>query len=204
MASLKECARDLVHRRDISIATYAVDEHTIMAEGALVDDRTNEYHLLSGEARPAGIIHHMVIRVLAEGPALIIREIEVEMPGAPRAECAETRDCLAGARGMAIGPGFTKQVKALAGGPRGCAHLVTLLLAIAPAIIQGYWAHRARRRVTADTAAPRKKMDGMLRNTCHVWREDGPTYAKLMRHLDGETSSPQPPSPAGEGGALKR
>jgi len=44
---------------------------------------------------------------------------------------------------MAIAKGFTARVKNLVGGNKGCAHLVELLLAMAPAAIQGYASYQA-------------------------------------------------------------
>ena len=84
---------------------------------------------------------------------------------------------------MAITKGFTARVKSLVGGNKGCAHLVELLLAMAPAAIQGYAAYQSKRPVTYDSEQS-KMVLRFLVDTCHAWREDGPLVALLRKKLN--------------------
>lgn len=184
MGDLKSLRKEKIHTRGIEIATYAVDDDTIVVEGSLVDNRLVDYYYLStGEKKKPGVIHHMIIRLLVGGPALTIREVEVEMPGIPREECRETENTLAPVAGMMIAGGFTAKVKSLVGGKKGCAHLVNLLLAMAPAAVQGFWVLKVRKPVSVDAFRNEEKLAQYLVNTCRVWREDGPLLEKLKKDI---------------------
>ena len=101
----------------------------------------------------------------------------ISMPGVPHEECAQTAVSLQKLQGMRIVPGFTSKVKQLLGGKQGCLHLTTLVLAMAPAILQGFWAFRNRhpegRKISSEL------MDNYLLDTCWVWRRDGPLVKRL-------------------------
>ena len=161
-----------IHTRKIDIATYEGSQDTFIVEGILKDDRLFETYRLTGETIPVGTIHHMIIRIEVKGSQLIIEDIEVEMPTLPHKMCRETIECLAPIKGMPIVSGFTRKVKALAGGPKGCNHLVTLLTAMAPAAVQGAYSAMARKPID-----PGPHVRGTLerfKNTCWAWRENGP------------------------------
>ena len=72
---------------------------------------------------------------------------------------------------MKIQAGFTERVKEQVGGARGCTHLVALLLAMAPAAVQGAWSAVARQPL--DPATYSGTALRFLENTCWVWRADG-------------------------------
>lgn len=175
-----------IHSRDIVMSTYDAGENAIIVEGELMEKRLQEYYLMSGEKRPSGVLHNMIIRFIAEGPELVIRDIEVEMPGIPREECAELVDSLKPAVGLSISSGFTRKVKELAGGTKGCHHLLTLLLSMAPAAVQGYWTSRASRPVSTDRKARRSHLKYMPLNSCRVWREDGPLVKRIREELQAD------------------
>lgn len=183
MSALKELSGDKIHSRVIQTDIYSVDENAILVEGTLIDNRLHEYYLISGEKRDAGIIHHMIIRLLIEGPDLHIRDVEVEMPGIPRSQCVETINSLEPIKGLKIYSGFTTKVKSLIGGNRGCAHLVALLLAMAPAAVQGFWAQLSRKKVSFKSNADKERLTDFMVNTCWVWREDGPVIEQFREHL---------------------
>ena len=80
---------------------------------------------------------------------------------------------------MRITPGFTAKVRQMIGGPKGCAHLSGLMMAMGPAALQGLWTHRAGNRLRdADISAMANQY---LVNTCWVWREDGPLVNQLLK-----------------------
>jgi len=162
-----------VHARSLDIAIYPYKEGKLIVEGRLKDERCFRSHLMNGDTRPPGVLHHMIIRILVSGPDLIIEDIEAEMPETPREECRETRDSLRPVIGMSISAGFTNQVKAALGGPASCSHLVALLLAMAPAAVQGFWSHIVRKPY--DPADYSEKALAVVLDTCRVWRSDGPT-----------------------------
>jgi len=172
MPRINPDAADKIHARSIDIAVYPHDADKLIVAGTLKDRRTGPSHLMSGETRPPGILHHMVIRMVVAGPDLIIEDIEAELPETPREECQETEASLQPVIGMSISAGFTNRVKAALGGPAGCSHLTALLLAMAPAAIQGFWSHIVR--TPYDPADYSKKAMEVVLDTCHVWRSNGP------------------------------
>jgi hypothetical protein len=166
-----------VHTRKIDIAIYEGSEDTIIVEGSLKDERMFESYRLAGEVVPPGTIHHMIIRIEVKGPELIIEDIEVEMPTVPHEACTETLKCLLPVKGMKILSGFTSKVRDLAGGPKGCNHLLALMMAMAPGAVQGAFSSKARKPID-----PEGKDAGSLErleNTCWVWRDNGPLMKKV-------------------------
>jgi hypothetical protein len=161
-----------IHTRQIDIATYEGASDSIIVEGILRDERLLDNYRPTGEIYPPGTIHHMIIRIEVKGPDLIIDDIEVEMPTIPHSACIETLECLAPIKGMPIVSGFTNKVKDLVGGIKGCCHLLSLLTAMAPAAVQGAWSAMAREPIDPEIYMPMAL--GRVKNTCWVWREDGP------------------------------
>jgi len=168
-----------IHTRDIKIATYAYDDTHIVVEGELNDSRIIPNFSHTGELHPPGNIHRMCIRLLIEIASIRIVRVEIEMPCIPHQECPETIQRFAELEGMRIAPGFTSKVRNAVGGPKGCAHLSGLLMAMASAALQGLWAYHARdRRHAADINSIANKY---LVDTCRVWRQDGPMVARLLK-----------------------
>ncbi|HOS98044.1 MAG TPA: DUF2889 domain-containing protein [Deltaproteobacteria bacterium] len=163
-----------VHTRDITVATYPAGRDAVMVEGRLTDERRSGiFSITTGEEIPPGIVHDMVLRLLVTGPRLIIEDLEVEQVRLPRDVCRETVESLRPLIGQSISTGFTSHVKKTFGGPRGCTHLNALLIAMAPAAVQGFWTHVAGRPISRSEAS--RFMDSrLLIDSCWVWRRGGP------------------------------
>lgn len=163
---------NIIHNRKIDIKTYEGTSESVIVEGILYDERLVKTYYEDGVARPPGKVHHMTIRMELTGPNLVIENIEVEMPTIPYEACLETRNCMNRLKGIPIAAGFTAKVKNLIGGRKGCCHLLSLLTAMAPAVVQGAWSAVAQdpvaQEIYVDVALTR------IKNTCWVWREDGP------------------------------
>lgn len=173
MQSVREMKEKKLHARNIEVNTYDYDGQRIMVEGFLKDERFQESRLVTGEKFPSGVIHHMSVRMLVNCTNLMIEDINVELISVPRGICHETRECLAPVKGLIITKGFTSKVKKIAGGNKGCTHLVELLLTMAPAAIQGFAAYQAQKPTGVDQDHL-NMMAMYLVDTCHAWREDGP------------------------------
>ncbi|MCX7983088.1 MAG: DUF2889 domain-containing protein [Syntrophales bacterium] len=171
-----------VHTRTIEINTYVAGENKLIVEGILKDERFQETYVPTGEKFPPGIMHHMSIRLLVNGSDMKIEDVAVEFGHVPREYCRETEECLRPVKGMQITKGFTGRVKELVGGVKGCAHLVELLQAMAPASFQGVAAYRAKKPTVLD-ARLFKMVHDRLVNTCYVWREGGPLTTALQRKM---------------------
>ena len=171
MAIEAQPAERKIHNRGIDVTTYIADRNAVVVEGRLTDTRFKSTYYLSGEMRPPGTVHEMLIRMRVAGLDLTIEDIDVAMDTVPRAECRETLNSLAPLKGMQIKSGFTEKVKARVGGPKGCTHLVALVLAMAPAAVQGAWAAMAQNPI--DPSQYSDKAIEILEDTCWLWRSDG-------------------------------
>jgi hypothetical protein len=184
MNSLKQAKGEPVHHRSITISTHECAEGGIIVEGELKDNRLKTYYKISGEPALPGMVHHMILRMHVTGPPLTIKDIEAEMPGVPRDECRETINSLNIVKGMSITPGFTLKIKTILGGPVGCSHLTALLLAMAPAVVQGSWAYHAQKPLP-DEFSP-DLMNQYLIDTCRVWRREGDLAKSLLQQAKGK------------------
>ena len=183
MQSIWKSKGEKLHTRNIKVTTYDYDGQRIIVEGYLKDDRFQESHSFTGETFPSGTVHHMAIRLMVNCSNLLIEDIDVDLISVPREVCRETIDCLASIKGLTITKGFTAKVKKLAGGKKGCTHLVELILAMAPAAIQGFAAYQSRKPVVFDSNREKMILDFLL-NTCRAWRDDGPFVEMLKKDLN--------------------
>lgn len=170
-----------IQTRSIEISTFDGGPNHIVVEGCLRDKRRiPTYHNISGKIRSPGTVHDMIIRMRIDCAALSIEDVQVEMPRTPHDDgCEQTAESLQKLKGLRLVPGFTSKVKSLLGGKRGCLHLTTLVLAMAPAILQGFWTFRSRdpesRKISSEL------IEKYLVDTCWVWREDGPLVNSLPK-----------------------
>ena len=82
-------------------------------------------------------------------------------------------------KGLNIAPGFTSKVKKIAGGIKGCVHLTTLLLSMAPAALQGYWIFEARGKDRKENSE--FDIEKYLFDTCWAWRKEGPIAESFIK-----------------------
>jgi hypothetical protein len=181
MKMLTNCGDDKIHSRKIDVATYEFDEKSMVVCGELIDTKMVETFDIEERLRAVGVIHHMRICLKIDTRSLTIVDIEVEFPKTPHPECIEIKDNLAVIRGMKIASGFTSNVKKLVGSRKGCTHLTTLLLTMAPAIMQGYWAHVGRDLNRQSISYDHKEK--YLVDSCHVWRREGPLNKRVSEKL---------------------
>lgn len=170
-----------IHTRNINVAIYTCGDDAIVVEGWLKDDRLINSYRSGGDVVQPGVVHNMIIRMKVRGPALVIEDIDVEMPTVPNDGCLETRRSLEPVKGMSIVSGFTVKVKELVGGAKGCAHLVALLMAMAPAAVQGAWSAATRR--PNESRELKTYSVERLKNTCYIWRSDGPAFKKYKQSI---------------------
>ena len=170
-----------LHKRNIAVTTYNYDEQRMIVEGILKDDRLHEYHMITGEIKPRGVIHYMSISLLVNCSNLSIEDVDVDLMSVPEKECMETITCLDSIKGLTITRGFTAKVKKIAGGKKGCTHLMELLLVMAPAAIQGLIAYRAQKASAFNHDRAKRAVEYLI-DTCHAWSEDGP-FVKRYKHL---------------------
>ena len=106
----------------------------------------------------------------------------MKIPGAPYDDiCREMENCLDEIKGLVIAPGFTSKVRKIAGGIKGCVHLTTLLLSMAPAALQGYWVFISRKRHGSEDSD--LDIKNYLVGSCWAWRKDGPLIKSLEKEI---------------------
>ena len=175
--------KEKIHRRNIEVTTYEYDGQRIIVEGFLLDERFHESRIVTGEKFPPGVIHHMAIRLLINCSSFVIEDIDADLISVPRDFCREVLECLAPIKGMVLTKGFTAKAKKLVGGSKGCTHLLELLLAMAPAAVQGYGSYQEKKPEVFDPAYEKMALQFFI-NTCHAWREGGPIVEKLKKRLN--------------------
>ena len=186
MKLITEASGPEIQRRSIDITSTECGDTHIVVCGELSDRRLVPTTDLKGNPRKAGIVHQLRICMKVDTRTLAIEEIEAQMRHFPHAECARMHHSVEKIRGLTLSPGFSSRVRKKLGGRKGCIHLTTLLLAMAPAALQGYWVHKDRRpehrRISGEHMAQ------YLVDTCRVWRSDGP----LVKYI-AEAAGVNPP-----------
>ena len=162
-----------IHNRNIDISSYIVDDEHILISGEFKEKNVIKVYESSGESIEPNIFHHMQIQLLVKVSELKIMDIKAKIPGAPHDNiCREMENSLDKIKGLNIAPGFTSKVKKIAGGIKGCVHLTTLLLSMAPAALQGYWIFEARDKDISENSE--FDIGEYLIDACWAWRKDGP------------------------------
>jgi Protein of unknown function (DUF2889). len=196
MQSIWKSKGKKLHTRNIEVTTYDYDGQRIIVEGVLKDDRFQDSYLITGEQFPKGAIHHMAIRLLVNCSNLLIEDVDVELIAVPREVCRETVNCLAQIKGLTITKGFTLKIKKMAGGSKGCTHLVELIQTMAPAVFQGYAAHQAQKKTSFNSDQANMILKFLI-NTCHAWREDGPFVEMFKKKINVQFDKEKKSNPYG-------
>ena len=182
MQSIWKSKGEKLHKRNIEVTTYDYDGQRIIVEGLLQDNRFQESYMMTGEKLPSGVIHHMSIRLLVNCSNLLIEDVDADLISVPIEACRETIGCLAPIKGLTITRGFTSKVKKIAGGKKGCTHLMELLLAMAPAAIQGYASYQSKKPMVFDPDRAKMILQYFV-NTCRAWREDGGPLVEMLKKM---------------------
>ncbi|WP_457552265.1 DUF2889 domain-containing protein [Desulfobacula sp.] len=162
-----------IHNRNLNISSYIVDDQHILITGEFKERNLITVYERSGEPIEPNVFHHMQIQLLVKIAQLKIVDIHAKIPGAPHdTVCREMENSLDEIKGLTIAPGFTSKVKKIAGGIKGCVHLTTLLLSMAPSALQGYWIFEARQEHRSENSV--LDIEKYLVDTCWAWRKEGP------------------------------
>ena len=176
--------KKLVQDREISIRTYDLGDHYILVEGGLIDHRHQPRQ--DEVLEEPKLVHHMVARLKVKGPEMLIEQAEATMPQHPREECPVVLPWIRNLEGLKIATGFSMKVKKVIGGTKGCAHLTSLIIAMGPSAVQGYWAAYG---VESKRMSLRERAVRNVINTCYLWREDGPLVKRLREAVESQASS---------------
>jgi len=171
--------KERIHSRTITVNSYEIDDSSLLIEGDLVDERFfPSYYYSRNEFLEPGIVHDIRVEMKVSLPTLEITEARASMKKIPIEECLGVETSAGRIVGLKIRPGFSRDLKARLGGIAGCLHMTTLIYHMGAAAVQGMWAALSRKREGGAT----KSMDydpGILKNSCWLWREDGPFFEKV-------------------------
>jgi len=173
-----------VFRRDAGCIVVRGEVHDVKPPGLYVDDDPDPLSM-----------HRMRVELEIEYPALVVCAVDVEFDDFPQMLCPMIANDYGVLVGVSITRGFTHRVRELLGGPRGCAHVTALLLAMGPAVVQSTWSMGIlnQREMTAgddpeaSTGARRQPPPA---DSCHVWAAGGELVTMVER---GETPRPMLP-----------
>lgn len=173
----------VLHDREYRVRAFRMSAERIVLQGAVRDQKPPGLYL-HDDANPL-TVHHMQLAVEVAFPSLQIEAVTTVFDSHPHDECPQITGRYDALVGLSIARGFTKQVAALFGGPRGCTHVTALLYAMAPVATQCFWSMRASSAVLEGRPNPMfdpdsDEPDDMWRaivNTCHIWDEHGAQVA---------------------------
>jgi len=129
-------AREPLHSRTLEIHGYKRADGLYDIEGTLTDTKPYDFPIAGGVRHAGEPVHRMQLRITVDR-TLTILEAEAAMDAMPYVEhCGAIVPAYRKLVGLAIGPGYLREVKERLGGVRGCTHLTELALALATGAFQ--------------------------------------------------------------------
>lgn len=180
--------RKLAHTRTISMEAYARDDGLWDLEGQLIDVKPYAFANKDRGGIEAGEpLHDMLVRLTIDNHFEIMA-IDVAMDSTPYSICPRITPNFQELVGHRIGPGWRRKLKEIAGGVKGCTHVLELLGAMATVAYQAAYSSEkvtGKKRVKDPSATAK-----FMVNTCHAYRADGPVVQEYFPdHYTGDRKS---------------
>lgn len=170
--AVPQATRRLVHTRKIDCNGYLREDGMIEVESVMRDISPHGSDLFFKTLGPNEDLHHMQITLTLD-TRLMIHHVQVLTQAAPTPWCAEGNAVYDGLIGMQVGPGFTRKVRELAGGAKGCTHMTELMGPVATTAMQTRFAMaRETGSLKAAHSQPGFLPRPALFNTCQAYRAD--------------------------------
>jgi hypothetical protein len=187
MSTIKDLIKSSpVHQRRMRLRTFPLEDGRLVVEGWLKDDRLIEGYHWNGQKRPAGVIHHLCVRLLVGGWPVTIMDAEAEMPQIPHHLCRTTQESVKKLKGTTIVSGYSEKVRHMLGGVKGCNHLTHLVVVMGTAALHGYWTHRSRKKQPLPGSLEEFQGLSSLVNSCKLWEEDGPIIQEIKSIVENQ------------------
>ncbi|MGJ7566417.1 DUF2889 domain-containing protein [Variovorax sp. GB1R11] len=165
--------RRLLHTRDIVCHGFLRDDGLVDVESTMRDISPGGSDLFFKRLGAGEDLHRMSICLTVDSE-LLIRGIQVRTEAAPTPWCADGNTVYESLIGLRIGPGFTKRIRALVGGARGCTHLTELMGPAATTAMQTLFSLGRESGGMRSVHAKRGTLpQPALLNTCQAYRADG-------------------------------
>lgn len=156
-----------VHLRRITCEGFERDDGLYDIVGTLIDTKPFSLELEEKRVDAHEPIHHMTVCMTIDGDRLIHDVVATTVAG-PHAVCGAITQSYRVLIGHHIRPGFTKVVKRLFYGARGCTHITELLPAMATTAFQMLWSGS---QDVSDADLPEHRHSPL--GGCHALRLDG-------------------------------
>jgi hypothetical protein len=159
--------REELHRRRIELHGYRRVDGLYDIEAHLVDTRTAPLDLDGGKSLASGeSLHDMSIRLVVD-EELHVLDIAASTDAAPFGICPEAVSALQSVKGLQIGPGWTKAIRARLSGKESCTHLRELLGPMATVAFQSLFQVRRAAPEQVDSTGRPQKID-----SCFAYASD--------------------------------
>lgn len=188
----------LIHDRTYSVRAYRKSATEMIIRGQIRDQKPPGLYV-DHDPDPL-TVHHMIVDLEVQFPSLTITNATVVMETHPHNSCTTITEHYEKLVGLSIARGFSRQIRELFGGPRGCTHTTALLQAMAPVAVQSVWSMPSYKDAQKEEGTPvpsplpSNPTDEQIRerfafniNTCHVWSEDGEAITSIK---NGEEMEP--------------
>ncbi|MFK7896322.1 MAG: DUF2889 domain-containing protein [Myxococcota bacterium] len=175
----------LIHTREYETRVYLLSKDALLVRGAISDKKPPGLYVLN-DPEPLEV-HQMQLELEVGLPGLEINSARVVFETHPHSKCPMIAADYEKLVGLSIARGFTRKIRDLFGGPKGCTHTNALLQAMAPAVVQATWSvsigesrREGKKRTDISPEALERRIQGN-QNTCHIWSEQGEHVAALRR-----------------------
>ncbi|MGE3329149.1 MAG: DUF2889 domain-containing protein, partial [Acidimicrobiia bacterium] len=165
-----DAERKPIHRRTIVMEAFEEGDE-IRVECRLTDERP---HMTIND----GTLHDVALTVTVQSATNLITSARAAMSSFPHAECRSIEDHFSQLEGVSVGRGYLRAVQERFAGPNGCSHLDQLARDLGPMVMQAMTAHKFHDNERAGVSMADKWSPKWLRNTCHIWADEGPGIAK--------------------------
>jgi hypothetical protein len=165
--------RTLLHTRHVVCTAHARSDGLFDVEATLRDISPDGTDLYFKRVEAGEAIHAMRLVVTFDADMTIVQARAIT-EATPTPWCAEGNGAYAALVGLKIGAGFTRRVRELLGGTKGCTHLTELLGPLATTALQSTFAvARANGGLKRLHAVEGPLAKPAIADTCHAYRSDG-------------------------------
>ncbi len=162
--------RNLIHNRDIQSRGFQRDDGLWDIECRLVDTKTYSFENTDrgGMINSGEPIHDISVRITVDDDLTVVHA-EAAIDSGPFGLCGDITGDIAAIVGLAVRPGWRKNVLKRFGGARGCTHIVDMLLGpMAVTVWQTVGPARQKRNTPEGGGKP------VLLNSCHAFAPSSP------------------------------
>jgi len=172
-----------IHTRDIKLATYPHTNSRVIVHGVLKDRRYIKVFDVTGAVKEPGIIHHMDVKLMIKPDPLTIEDAKAVMIHVPMTECRTTLDTVEKLKGLEIKSGFSKNIRDIMGGKKGCTHLCQLIIVMGQEIVHGWLTHKRKDKTPVPKDLENFDDKKFLIDSCRLWSRNGAKMKQLEKAL---------------------